>query len=605
MISSIRSSLNSIYIKILLILIILSFVFFGVSGSIFTSNSSFVAKIDDQIISSDEFFKEFSFVKNMREYSTKTPEELKQIGLADAVLNDMISKIVILKFAEEKNIDITPKQIGDTLVTIPYFKDENGDFSEKKLEEILAQNGINKNSYIKQIKTDLIIQKMFNIADSIDNEFNFVANKINDWIYKEKSIVLLEKENNKKFKHTEKEIKNYYKSYKHLYSVPKNKDIEIVYIKKDKFNTKISPSKVKEFYNKNIKNYSTTIETRDFFRVIADEKTLNKIINETSDLKSFKASINKNTKQKLDDLIIKHQSKDEIPDETLANAVFSTKKGFISNIIDTDFGKMIVYVSNIHSPGFSSFEKFKEQAKDDLISENIFNTIDGFYSKILNLKDSSEIKKLAKQHGFKYVKHNKYSNTNNIINKIPYFKSDFVVNEVMEKNSIEFAEFNEFENSYISYRIVKTNKAYTKSLKNVNNDIIKRLNIEKNSNNAKKLKIKLDEFKNFKELRKFALANGFKLKKINNIKRNIKFSIVNNIAFDTKLKEISNRSFGTKVYSVYVTKEKKGKYNSSENDKLIISIANDTKSLLINEFVNEIRNNYDIQINKNKVNEVY
>lgn len=606
MISSIRSSLNSIYIKILLILIILSFVFFGVSGSIFTSNSNFVAKIDDQTISLDEFFKEFSFVKNLREYSSKTPDELKQIKLADAVLKDMISKIVVLKYAEKNNISVSPKEIGNMLVSVPYFKDENGEFSEEKFDEILNQNGINKNTYLRQIKTDLIIKKIFNITENIDNEFGTMAKTINNWINMQKDIVVLTKEYSKKFKHSKDEINQYYNSNAHLYKVPMSKNIEAVYINKDKFNKKVKESDVKDFYNKNIKNYATAIETRDFYRVIGDENILNNIINDTTDFNSFKKSIAKNIKdQNIDDLILKHQGKDEIPDENLANAVFSTQKGNISNIIDTDFGKMIVFVSEIYSPGYSSYEKFKEQAKDDLISERIYNSIDEFYSKIINLKDSGKIKKIAKEYSFTYVKHDNFNESNNNVKDLSFFVSELVTNEIMENNSKEFSEFNEFDNKYISYRIVKTNKAYTKKLDTVKFSIIKTLNIRKNSQIAKKIKAKLDTFKSFNEIKKYALKNGFKIKNINNIKRNVNFSPINNIAFQTDLRKTTNKSLGNKVYSVFVKAQKIGKYTNSDNEKLIISLSNDTKTLYINEFVKLLRKNYDIQINKNKINEVY
>jgi peptidyl-prolyl cis-trans isomerase D len=206
MLSSLRKFSETIIAKFFILLIALSFAFWGINDFFRSGYNNTVAEINGEEISFNQFLKEFNkIVKNNNIESEK-------IAIKKNIHIFAISNIV-----SEKLLKIHAKKLGvfidDTTIAIEIknsqeFKDKEV-FSRTKYEKFLLERNINSKILEEQINKNL---KKKLITDSISG---FIPNnkKISEIVLQNKINILYEDFLRKNYKITinEKQINNYLK----------------------------------------------------------------------------------------------------------------------------------------------------------------------------------------------------------------------------------------------------------------------------------------------------------------------------------------------------------------------------------------------------------
>lgn len=207
MLSSLRKFSETIFAKIFIVLIALSFVFWGINDFFRSSFSNSVAEIDGEEISFNQFINEFNkIIRNNNIQSEKI-----------AIKNN-IHIIAVSNIVSEKLLKIHAKKLGviidDTTIAIEIknsheFKDKEI-FSRTKYEKFLLERNINSKILEEQINKNL---KKKIITESITG---YTPNnvKISDTILKNKINILYEDFLRKNYKIVikEKQLNNYLKN---------------------------------------------------------------------------------------------------------------------------------------------------------------------------------------------------------------------------------------------------------------------------------------------------------------------------------------------------------------------------------------------------------
>jgi len=207
MLSSLRKFSETIVAKIFIIIIALSFVFWGINDFFRSNNSNSVAEIDGEEISFNQFINEFNkIIRNNNIQSEKI-----------AIKNN-IHIIAVSNIVSEKLLKIHAKKLGviidDTTIAIEIknnheFKDKEI-FSRTKYEKFLLERNINSKILEEQINKNL---KKKIITESITG---YTPNnvKISDTILKNKINILYEDFLRKNYKIVikEKQLNNYLKN---------------------------------------------------------------------------------------------------------------------------------------------------------------------------------------------------------------------------------------------------------------------------------------------------------------------------------------------------------------------------------------------------------
>lgn len=162
MLSFMRKNAKSWIIKVLFGIIILVFVFFyGFSGTR-NKKESVLASVGTKKITiadyQEEYKNQLQFYRSIYQGQI-TDEIIRQMGLKQKALENLIDREVLLQEAGRLNIHASLEEIRRTIMESPVFQ-ENGVFSQKNYERALRYYGLSPADYEQSQGKGLIIKKL-------------------------------------------------------------------------------------------------------------------------------------------------------------------------------------------------------------------------------------------------------------------------------------------------------------------------------------------------------------------------------------------------------------------------------------------------------------
>ena len=142
MLTSITKYSKSFFIKLLVAIIILPFIFWGMGDVFRGGNQNIIATIDSKKISTQEFINYLNRVN-------LTEEESKNLGksnLVEEILSDFIGRKIIELEVEKLGIVVSDKSLKNIIVNNSLFE-KDGKFSRTKYEKFLLENGYSANVF--------------------------------------------------------------------------------------------------------------------------------------------------------------------------------------------------------------------------------------------------------------------------------------------------------------------------------------------------------------------------------------------------------------------------------------------------------------------------
>ncbi len=154
---------------LLLLLIVPSFVFFGIQGYDRMSQSQqSIAKVAGQSITQSDLdtAQREQLDRMRRTYGANVDAAMFDTPEARAqTLDGLISQRVLVWQAQKESLSASVRQLQDTIGGIPAFQD-NGHFSEDRYRALLAQQGMTPDLFERRLQQDLAIQQ---ISGAIEN----------------------------------------------------------------------------------------------------------------------------------------------------------------------------------------------------------------------------------------------------------------------------------------------------------------------------------------------------------------------------------------------------------------------------------------------------
>lgn len=162
MLDSIRQNAQSWGVKIAFALIIVVFVFWGVGSMSNTNKSSVIATVNETPIMIPEFKKAYEqqFAVLKRQIPALKQEDLKQLGFAQQVLQQLITKSLVLQEAERLGVTVTPQELKKTIASIAVFRNEKDLFDGDLYKRILESQGMTPGQFEATYHQDMLLQKM-------------------------------------------------------------------------------------------------------------------------------------------------------------------------------------------------------------------------------------------------------------------------------------------------------------------------------------------------------------------------------------------------------------------------------------------------------------
>ena len=166
MLDVIRKKKDSVIIKTVFVIIVLSFI-----GTIFLvwgkgdegmgRSTGYAAKVDRTVISLDAYQNAYqNTAETYRQIfgGNFTPELEKQLNLRQQVVDRLIDSTLIMKAAKSQGVTVTKNDISAAIAAMPTFQ-QNGSFDFSLYQQMLKANRITPEAYEESKKRELLIDK--------------------------------------------------------------------------------------------------------------------------------------------------------------------------------------------------------------------------------------------------------------------------------------------------------------------------------------------------------------------------------------------------------------------------------------------------------------
>ena len=374
---------------ILLLLILPSFVFFGVEGySSFMSREPEIASVDGEPITLGELNR--ARAAQLEQYRNMLggqfdPTMLDTPQFREQVLNGLIDQKVIMIAAQRGKYSVSDETLRRTIASIPAVQ-QDGQFSSDRYRQVLAAQGMTPAQFEAGLRRDLVLAQVLQpigVSARVPSE---VANRIYSLLTEQRSVSI-QMFSIDAYKAAQQvsdaDIKAWYDANQSRLQVPESVDIDYVLINEEAATkgVKFSDQDVEGYYKQNQSKYGQP-ERRKVSHILidvppqADEATRSKALEKAKDL-AAKAAANpqgfaelaRNSSQdpgsapQGGDLgwISKNMLVPQVED-----AVFKLEPGKISGAVESPFGYHVLYITDVQAASVKPLAEVRAEIEDDI-----------------------------------------------------------------------------------------------------------------------------------------------------------------------------------------------------------------------------------------------
>lgn len=165
MMDNLRAAANHVVLKVILALIIISFVLTGVGNYLIGGSGDYAAKVDGQEIGRAQLEQA---VQNERsrlqqqlgdQFSVLAGNEGYMKELRKQVLSRMIDDVLLDQYAKKLNLAISDAQVKEAIRAMPYFQSDNH-FDNAKYLDMVARLGLSPDTYAQLVRQQLVTQQL-------------------------------------------------------------------------------------------------------------------------------------------------------------------------------------------------------------------------------------------------------------------------------------------------------------------------------------------------------------------------------------------------------------------------------------------------------------
>lgn len=394
MLEVLRKAARTVVAKVLMLLLVVSFGVWGISASLFQSNSDAVITVGDQKISVSEF--SLAYQRQLadlgRRFGTQlTSEQAKALGVQSQVYAQLAAGAALDQLSQDMNLGLSKDRLAQLIADDPAFKSDNGQFDRQLFTARLRNAGLREDDYIEE-RSKVAIRSQIVEATSD----GFIAPKVLiDALkaYRNESrdinYLLLTNANIDPIKAPdEAALKAWFETVKARYRAPEFRSFSYVKLEPKDIADKaaVTDEAIRADYEKHKKTYeiagTRTIEQLTFeTREMADAAAA-----ELKSGTSFDQLVSDQGKT-AGDVLLGDFTQDKLPDPALATAAFAVAKdGETTGVIDGALGPVILRVTNIKPGHTRSLDEVKDEIREALAENAAIEDIAAVHDQFEDLR---------------------------------------------------------------------------------------------------------------------------------------------------------------------------------------------------------------------------
>ncbi|MCS2153090.1 peptidylprolyl isomerase [Scandinavium goeteborgense] len=167
MMDSLRTAANSVVLKIIFGIIIVSFILTGVSGYLIGGSKDYAAKVNGQEIGRAQYENAVASERNRmqqqlgEQFSELASNENYMKTMRQQVLNRLIDESLLDQYAKHLNLGISDAQVKQAIFETQAFQ-ANGKFDNQRFSGIVGQMGMTTDQYAQALRNQLVTQQLIN-----------------------------------------------------------------------------------------------------------------------------------------------------------------------------------------------------------------------------------------------------------------------------------------------------------------------------------------------------------------------------------------------------------------------------------------------------------
>ncbi|MFA0143508.1 peptidylprolyl isomerase [Vibrio kanaloae] len=398
MMDRLREGVNSIAVKIILGLIILSFVFAGVGSYITGGGNNAAAKVGSTEIARGEFEQAYQNERNRMQsqlgdyFSQMLADPAYVESFRKSVLDRMINDVLLEQQAESLGLRISDSQIRTMILEMPQFQTA-GQFDQEVYQAALRRAGFSAESFAEYMRRDLMRNQLvtalqgseFVLQGEIDTQSKLIAQTRDI-----RTVTLSVADLAKDIELTDEQIEQYYQENPAAYTRPEQAKVSYIELSAEalKSQLEVSDEEAQKYYQEHLDKYSTE-EQRKVSHILVqgdDEAKAQSILDELNAGADFTTL----AEEKSDDFGSADVGGDlgwierDVMDPAFEDAAFALETiGDITGLVKSDFGYHIIKLDELKASQAQSYQEVAAEIKQELIDQH---AVDQFYEKQTELE---------------------------------------------------------------------------------------------------------------------------------------------------------------------------------------------------------------------------
>lgn len=374
MLESMRSAAGTWVAKLLLLLLVLSFAIWGISGrmlhefggdKVITAGGTTVSGVEYRLAYDRQLN-----VMSQRFGQRLTREQANALGIDNQVLSQLVAGAVLDEQARKLGLGLSKDRLAQLTWDDPTFQGPDGKFNRQSFEYILRQIGMRPEDYLKNRAQVAVRQQIVEaVADGMKAPDTFLRavalyrgeDRTIDYLTLPKSLV------EPIAAPTEEVLKSWFEENKKNYAAPEYRKLSYVKLEPENIMDlgSITDEQVRQDYEKN-KSHFTTPETRKVDQLVfANADAAKAASEEIKGGASFDKIVADQGKTAAD-VTLGTLTRDAIADKAVAEAAFALQANQVSDVVQGTFGPVLVRVSEVTPETVKTLDEVKDQIRKEL-----------------------------------------------------------------------------------------------------------------------------------------------------------------------------------------------------------------------------------------------
>ncbi len=377
MLSTLRHSTDSFFVKILLVLLIASFALWGVGDMVSSQDNVAVATVGEEIVTDVEYGRSLARLRaNLGEYFSD--EIAQSLRLYQVTLAGLISEKLIAQEAKRLHLlagdDLIKRMLGED----SRFRNESGLFDRDMFERHVRQMQLSEQQYLEQLNyhaVDYILEQTITPQSLPDPALANLLYEIQEERRNVLAFVIRDFPTRHLASPTDDALRTYYDAHREHYKAPEYRVLQYILLDRDAVTDAvfISDDDLRDAYFERQKELVTP-EKRDVIQLLYEEKALAEqaygLLRSDTDIQVVARQATPTNQGNIE---LGKLTKAQLPHA--ADAVFALEKGGFTAPIQTGFGWHIFYVRDITTSYMPSFDSLKSTLRKELIQNRSNHTL--------------------------------------------------------------------------------------------------------------------------------------------------------------------------------------------------------------------------------------